>query len=326
MGLWTRYKPTDICPCMSGKRAKSCCLDKNGFWKISPSPLRIADLREESFQNLKCYMNSLGNCSAKASREHYISRGVLREVGEGNDLLTVGLPFLQQEEMLINDSSLTSKVLCEYHNNQLSPLDQSAKMLCSILKNFKKDIEGSGTKRLVEVICGEDIERWALKTLCATLASGNLVINGQQRRETVPEAWIALLTGKTRWPIGWGLYLHSATGQQNYSKQLFALQPGSISSPNQIDALRFWMFGLPFVLLLHTPDRGHSFGRYHPHRLIWKRGECQRILEISWNKRTDTSSEIFEFITMGTGKSPLGRIDVRGVMTPNQARRILDGQ
>ncbi|WP_414657734.1 hypothetical protein ACINK0_10805 [Deinococcus sp. VB343] len=270
-------------------------------------------------------MSGLNNCSPKISKEHYISKGILREIGENSQVMTAGLPFLGENEKMLRESSLTSKVLCEYHNNELSPLDSTAIRFINTLKNFEIELQHSICIRKTEVFCGEDIESWALKTLCGMLASGNVIISGEIRRESVPQLWVDLLSGKQKWPRGWGLYLHSTVGQQNYSQQSFAFQAGCITNNSKIDAARFWFHGLPFVLLLHTPQDKSIFGHHHPGRIIWMKERIKRILEFSWQRRTGLSSHSFDFVTSGTGKSPLGYMDDSKSIMPVQALKILRG-
>jgi hypothetical protein len=56
----------------------------------------------------KCYANSLGGCSGKISKEHYISEHLLRELGP---IKAKGFHWLRGEEKIIGASALTASVV-----------------------------------------------------------------------------------------------------------------------------------------------------------------------------------------------------------------------
>ncbi|MCW7483262.1 hypothetical protein [Leptospira kanakyensis] len=108
---------------------------------------------------MKCYANSLGNCSAKFSREHIISDALLEsKVGVS------GFEWCKGEEVFIGKGSFTQKILCAKHNSALSPYDSEMTKLFKILNEY------NGQSILGEIgykegtIQGELLERWVLKT------------------------------------------------------------------------------------------------------------------------------------------------------------------
>lgn len=116
----------------------------------------------------RCYAASLGDCDGKPSREHYISRSVLRLA---SDTPTVeGMPGLPDGQYSIK--SLASKILCQKHNTALSHLDAVAAQAIGALHRFDeefKDAAGTPFPDLV-VVDGDLLERWLVKValgLCA---------------------------------------------------------------------------------------------------------------------------------------------------------------
>lgn len=69
-----------------------------------------------------CWAKSVSACSSTQSREHYISKGLLRD----KTLFVDNAPFLGGGNKEIAKASLTKKCLCKKHNEQLSVYDDEA--------------------------------------------------------------------------------------------------------------------------------------------------------------------------------------------------------
>jgi hypothetical protein len=77
------------------------------------------------YQN-RCYATVLDDCGGGMSREHYISRSLL-EIFTGHTPIVTGFPWQRAGEQLrTTAANLATNVLCETHNNALSPLDERA--------------------------------------------------------------------------------------------------------------------------------------------------------------------------------------------------------
>jgi hypothetical protein len=107
----------------------------------------------------RCYAAHLGNCKGGVSREHYISESVLEIAGR--DVQVSGFPWQEANKpMQIGIGSLTSKILCEHHNSQLSPLDGSGRDFLQALKSsFDDAIAGeflmkSSVSKATSLSCG----------------------------------------------------------------------------------------------------------------------------------------------------------------------------
>lgn len=269
-------------------------------------------------------MAALGSCSDKITREHYISKTVIEAVaGNRNQVMTRGFPFLQDEEKLLSESAMTSKMLCGKHNNDLSPLDETAGRLIRLLQNYHSNALSGSSEKHIEVICGENLERWALKTLCGFLASGSLTDEADvSYTASVPLFWLEILGSRVKWPPHWGIYLHSQHGQDNYAHQAFAFQ-GWFNAAGDVMGARFWLHGIPFYLALHTPENPERFGSHLPGRIIFRKAGIDQIVEFSWLRHTTLESHIFEHQKDGIGLPPLGRIDSPGERMSRQAEKLL---
>lgn len=145
----------------------------------------------------------LRDCSPTISREHYVSRSLLEQLAE---LGIAGAGWQPADEIKdVSAMSLTVKVLCERHNNSLSPLDAEAARLFRTLRDFDAGFRESVAAPTSEevIINGADVERWMLKAVAA-MALGGVVRTPALRSDT---PWLEVLFGYRDWPAGWGLYV-----------------------------------------------------------------------------------------------------------------------
>jgi len=116
---------------------------------------------------VRCWASVLGDCSDVQSREHYLSRALW--LGEG--ITIKGFDWLHGETKTVGIDSLVAKILCEKHNNLLSPLDaEAADTFHTITKILEVAQERGKTKlskrywRVEEHSAdGRLFERWAAK-------------------------------------------------------------------------------------------------------------------------------------------------------------------
>lgn len=99
------------------------------------------------YQN--CWANYRCDCARKMSSEHLISKNLFPD----NKIRVKGFDWCK-EEKLIGINAMTRKVLCEHHNNALSPTDSEAKFA---INSFTQGVTD-------KPINGYLFERWLLKT------------------------------------------------------------------------------------------------------------------------------------------------------------------
>jgi hypothetical protein len=106
------------------------------------------------------------DCSEGSSREHAISRGVLRAIHE-KAVNVSGFDWQRDDdERMVGIDSLTSRVLCTRHNNCLSPLDAvGVKFFCAMRSLLAASIAGMKPAVPAQFLSGHDLERWMLKVL-----------------------------------------------------------------------------------------------------------------------------------------------------------------
>jgi hypothetical protein len=272
----------DLCPCGSKRRARSCHALKDGDWLGDPWRCELVADPPTGYSHARCYARSLDDCSTKISREHYISAGLLSELEQSP--LVVGLPFAKEEGRRMSVASLTSKILCERHNNALSPLDTEALSAFRALRRFEAAYRDS--EPIVEfdavLVNGPRLEAWLLKTAFGFLAAGLVELEGEkvgEWRDRADDLLLGVLFGEAAMPNTWGLWLVPPNRPQAALADISALASGR---DGQLWSLlvEFGAFGLTFAL-----GRPAGAPVLHPSALVaLKEGtpDAQQALLIGW--------------------------------------------
>jgi hypothetical protein len=146
--------------------------------------------------NPRCYASCLGDCVELITEEHYFSRAILEQIANDETMVKVGgVPRADSQTRDLPVARLVSNILCERHNNALSPLDTAASKLFEYEFTHTKQLEAG--KNVLIGTCGHDIERWSLKWLCGILA---------MRKRQIPDAWVRILFGEDEMLQPVGLY------------------------------------------------------------------------------------------------------------------------
>lgn len=239
--------------------------------RVSPPPPRTG------YAHPRCYAARLHDCGPGISREHFISRGLLQQIGLNKTTKIGGLRWqIPQTFNTVKDNSLASKVLCERHNNALSALDAQMIRFSDILEKFDNEVrDGTGPTHSICLFAGEDVERWLLKAMIGGISSRNIT-------GSLPEHCVDLLYGISPWPAGTGLYLRATTGNTIYHSDSFQFQVTHIEQTGQVAIFDFVIRGLPLRLVLAEPAIRLENGIYRPRRLVFSRDTHARTLEMSW--------------------------------------------
>jgi hypothetical protein len=174
----------EACPCGSGASFVRCC-------KVGPNQLpyvRIPNLSPPgpitSFAHPKCYMSPTNNCSDGKSREHYISEAILARFDKLN---VSGMPWQAKGEVKTYPSkSMAANILCERHNNALSPLDTlGLRAFDAITEAADYAVNRKGAGRAQHyLISGEGLELWMGKLAAGIHFGGIAAADGGILRDT----------------------------------------------------------------------------------------------------------------------------------------------
>lgn len=192
---------------------------------------------------MTCWAEPLSDCEGKASREHYVSKGVF-----DTEMVTAsGLSWCKGQEVQISLASAVAKILCEKHNSSLSEFDSVAADLSQfLLKEFRNSPKGSAHI----TVNGWKLEKWALKTAI------NLTYLGAfGDRSVFPTLeHLEILFRERSVPDGMGLYLVGGT------LDLGVASPGvhwidiRDTETSELVAVKLTLNGLQFLACL-VPER-----------------------------------------------------------------------
>jgi len=282
MSMRDSFRRFDPCPCGSNLRAKKCCYVNPGVWLKKPATI-IPPGPETGVQNEKCYASTTKDCSSKISREHYISNNLLKFFELNGKVEIGGLAWMERETMLkVSRQTLASKILCERHNNALSPLDTTAGSFLKTIGAFDKNFNVKQPTNEFKVFCGEDIERWMLKTTLGMIAARQIRTKTNVALPEINSVFIDILYGRSEFPEKAGMYFTPT--ETTHHIPSFSFLPKTHPQTGAVLAAELTFNNFIFNLLLATPDYPEHWGIHRPRTLIF-RDEGKRVdktIEISW--------------------------------------------
>ncbi len=221
------------------------------------------------------------NCSTKISGEHFISNNILAGLELNKKVKIVGLPWQERETFnLLSRSTLVANILCTTHNEALSPFDSEAGRLNNTILKFDEDFNLDNSTEDLAIFCGEDLEKWMLKTACAFIASNQITENGKKIHCKLKDIYLAILFEDEPFPDHWGMYYKIPADKiiQKYHSISFR----SMTANGELLAAEFLVNNFIFYLLLGKPDNPSAFGIYRPRGIQFAKGNIKKCIEICW--------------------------------------------
>jgi hypothetical protein len=274
------------CLCGSGQPAEKCHLDWDGrLRKQMPSLIPPGAITK--FSHPSCYLRGTQNCSEDISREHYVSKSVLDQIG--STLRVTGVPWLGVDEALETSvASLTAKILCSRHNETLGPLDQEAALIFGKLRLALTDLDRKTLSRkpILHLVSGEMLELWMLKVACGIFYSVGGVDG--QRLSAVSKIDLDKVSRaffEHRWDERAGLYFRGDIGQGFKVSLDVAVAPLRDPETETYCGVRMALQGMMLDFLFDSSTTGpwpwSGFAR-RPSELIFERGPRRHGLVLSW--------------------------------------------
>lgn len=234
------------------------------------------------YQHPKCYARQDRNCSAKISKEHFISKNLLEQMELNNTAKIAGLRWQQKEQFdIVPIPVLASNILCERHNNVLSPLDACMGQFAEAVRDYDAGTRLKDAPSELRSFSGDDIERWMLKCVVGLFFSKNITATVLK-----PEC-VDLLFATSDWPEGWGLYFNVVNSEEIYHSSSILIETKTDLSRQLILAAKVVIRGLPFMLSLGKPGRPQQFGFRRPSAIVLRSGKCEKTLGFSWTGGSD---------------------------------------
>lgn len=248
-----------------------------------------------------CWASAISLCSGKITREHIVSKGLFE-----NEVVKVqGFSWCKDSPKEIGLSSLTAKILCKKHNEDLSEVDTSGSNAFDSIREMRRiaNIRGKVKPKMWNIIKysidGNLLERWFLKTLinisyCKEYSIGGEAENGKPINEIIKIAY-----GKSNFSGRAGLYSIVHVGQQINSTDSFLFSPvikdkkyiaGGLFSFRGFKYLLFLMpEGPPKTLdgvFLNGEDIGKSQLNFHNTKINENTGKyLSQIVNIKWSSK-----------------------------------------
>lgn len=227
------------CPCGSGRALINCCLTE----RVNTSPSST----QTEFSNPKCFARELYDCSQEMSKEHIVSKSVLKLIEIPNKPITISGPkwLNSGEEKSTSIASISTKILCKRHNEVLSGLDKIGQKFFDFLYN-----ENNPDEYLF--INGEEIERWMLKLLCGLISSGWGAKD--LRYWQPPIEWLEILFGDGRIPERSGLY---ALKGKDIKTKYHQIGVSLLANDKRelIHGVYFFIAGFQFIFFMGPPKK-----------------------------------------------------------------------
>lgn len=286
------------CPCRSGKRAGDCHVNRaKGNWKLPPYKPALTDAKT-GISCAGCYASFTNDCSADLSDEHWLSRGIVLEVGTNGRVQVI---WRQEQQRTVQASEFSNRILCQRHNNALSRLDATATAVFRTLDHYQTD-QGSqpdphGSE--FDLYSGEAFERWLLKLLWGGTAAGVFTLSGQPiaalREPAKYRNKLAdyLFRGGAL-PRGWGMYVVAHGPDVNIRADgPVAVQTKSVNGElwEGAVAMRVVQFTFAFGTLRSTTG-GKALHRPRAVELKSLLDPAHKVLALGWDHRNTTSEPV----------------------------------
>ena len=200
---------------------------------------------------VKCYAASLGDCSAKQSKEHYISKGIWRSGMINFD----GYRWMGGETRTLPVLSVSSKILCTTHNSALSYLDTVFQRFFETGAVFHNNLfeRGKLKRSAVWKTDRATFDGYELERLLAKIAVGGIQDEpdvlwhptGAAAIDT-PKEIVEVIFGREKFTHPRGLYLVNSVGDTIVNKDRVTihtmLHPETGWFIGAIIAIRHWQF------------------------------------------------------------------------------------
>jgi hypothetical protein len=176
----------------------------------------------------------------------------------GDKVRVQGFPWCKDNPKEIGISALTAKILCETHNNVLSPVDTAGAKAFSVFREMMRltNVRGQMKPRVWNVvkyrINGRPLERWLLKTLINICCNGEYPIGRTSTVSGRPsEQLVRIAYGLESFEGLAGLHFVVRTGMKYYSDDTVSFSP-LIKNGEHIEGGLFRFRGLLFLLFLEA--------------------------------------------------------------------------
>ena len=220
---------------------------------------------------INCWASRLNDCCDNTSREHLISASLFPK---SNTIFVQGFHWCQNEVKEIGLASLTSKILCKHHNNNLSELDTAAGHAFNNFEYIAKLMtEASENKERFKVkethVNALLLERWLLKTLINVCYEQKQLIGNGNELGIPDDTLVKICFGKSKFTGGAGMYIAANVGDQIGFGSHITINTLVEESENRVVAGMYKFAGLLIFLWLMPEELPNNFNWIKHQSLEW---------------------------------------------------------
>lgn len=189
-----------------------------------------------------CWARELGNCGGGISREHLISKGVLKQ----DRIFVQGFDWCMEKEIEVSLSSLVRKHLCRQHNSALSVVDQAG---ARVIEEFESD---DADPRKTE-LDGALFERWLLKCAINSAFGGRDALGvgmPDAAPGKVPRYLLDVVFGRKPFAEFMGAYFLYPNGEFHY--RLGEITIVAVTKDHKLAGVYFHLRGFDLFLSLYA--------------------------------------------------------------------------
>jgi hypothetical protein len=175
-----------------------------------------------------CWAEADGNCAGGKSGEHLVSKSLFIT----KKISVQGFSWCKNEPKIVGLNRVTAGILCQKHNNTLSPLDSEASAAFDILRQHFDNAQPSHKfsplaelQKVAPVINAKLLERWFLKTLINLTYSGKYQIGPNSEVGKPSPRLVNIAYGKAEFEGGEGMYVAAHSGMLFSSTDTLQLAP-----------------------------------------------------------------------------------------------------
>lgn len=280
--MFGRNKP---CPCRSGRVAKRCCMNTAGFLHKPRSVLPVGD---PSKKHDRCYLNFLGGCSSKISREHLFTDAINKRMQSDSAKRSANL--IRADGVPLNDPfplAEVAKVLCTKHNSMMGfYFDPIGLFVYDFIQNIDEDKYQEDL-----LISGHDLEGFVTQRLCAHHFGGLLTRNAEPlRQHKVDARLLEAAFGASKFPGGGGLLV--STSPDHVDIRGYEITSFIDEINNQIIGARVSLGPVAFLIsYVHVNQQIGGYNRPKYMEFIYRLGLISRII-LSWDQDVNPSAGI----------------------------------
>jgi hypothetical protein len=201
----------------------------------------------------ECWAECLGDCSDKMTREHIFTKGVFST----DELMVEGFSWCPDKPVAIGLSSLTAKILCSKHNNELSIADSAATSTIKCfgeamaLHKFREKFERTHWTRREFNVNGYELESWFLKTLINIAFKSEKLIGKYATQPGIPpRELVEIAFQRRRFDPPAGLYTIPSVGETSVLDGRLRVTVMTQRPPTTLGAV-FVFAGLRYFLYLN---------------------------------------------------------------------------